>query len=86
MDSRTSGSRFLPKRGIDGSYEVVFPRDVSECSFSATLGGPNSVQLGHISVSSPQNPARPGLASVYTFAAGMFERIGRDFYLQAFCL
>lgn len=67
----------------NGSYRITFPRDITGCSFAATLGGPQVSQSGHIAVAT--NPATPTVASVDTYLQGTATFTGRDFYIQAFC-
>jgi hypothetical protein len=51
-----------------GSYEVIFPRDVSNCAFTATVGEPDLVTVaGQISAARRLN--NPNGVHVVTFTS-----------------
>lgn len=52
---RGKGAVAVQHEGVDSQFRVTFDRDVSQCSYTATLGGPTSVspeQIGMVNVSS----------------------------------
>jgi hypothetical protein len=75
------GSHAVSVKTVIAGYEVVFDRDVSECSFEATLGA-TSAEVGEVGV----GPRNGNVNGVFIYTAGSTgAEEAHGFNLAVFC-
>jgi hypothetical protein len=84
-NSRSSGVNSVAKlAGEDGRYEVVFNRDVTACSYVASIGkaAANATTPGEVAVAPRQGNVNAAFVHTYDSTG---TSLASDFYLAVFC-